>query len=59
MESHFSRFMKVFGIVILIGAVIMLLITILIKAVQKHDPSFITSKIRYVVITITIRFLKP
>jgi len=46
LESHFSRFMKVFGIVILIGVVIMVLITILIKAVQKHDPSFITNKIR-------------
>ncbi|KAL5247149.1 hypothetical protein ACHWQZ_G019120 [Mnemiopsis leidyi] len=47
-ESHFSKFMKVFGIVIVIGTVIMLLITILIKAVQKHDPSFIPNKIRNV-----------
>ncbi|XP_063693326.1 uncharacterized protein LOC134825117 [Bolinopsis microptera] len=45
-ESHFSKFMKVFGMVIFIGVGIMLLITILVKAVQKHDPSFITNKIR-------------
>lgn len=45
-ESHFAKFMKVFGIVLLIGVVIMVLITILVKAVQKHDPSFITNKIR-------------
>ena len=46
LENHFTRFMKIFAIALVSGAVVIAVAILILRYVKKRDPSYIQNKIR-------------